>query len=226
MRKDKAILIFSDLEGTILRENDGYYSSEDMYAFLAQIDKLQQLTGAEVHLHLVSPIYRDDMQKIMDQIDREITKYNRLHREHDDIPDIESATYTPERHIIQTDFLEDRLVPLKKPINAKEYDTSSYGKSTYVKTWCDTYNSMNQLLMAIYCGNDFNDLAAMELVRRQKYGFVVCPANSKPSVKEKAIHSSDKTDLQGITDGIKAINEKISQRVAPIAEQEKMISKE
>lgn len=224
MKKDKTILLFSDLEGTILKENDGDYSAEDMYAFLVQIDKLQQLTGANVHLHLVSPFYKKDMEKIMDRIDREIVKYNRLHPDHDDIPDIESATYSPENHVTQKDFLEDRLVPLKKPISSNEIDTSAYGKSSYVRTWCDTYNSMGRLMMAIYCGNDFNDLDAMEWVRKQKSGFVVCPANSRPEAKAKAVHASEKTDLRGITEGIMKINEKIAQRVAPISENEKMIS--
>ena len=81
MNKNKKILLFSDLEGTILKEEYGDYNKEDMYEFLAQIDRLQQLTGASVNIHLVSPIYRKQMENIIEQIDRDIMRYNMLHQE-------------------------------------------------------------------------------------------------------------------------------------------------
>jgi len=61
----KKILMFFDLEGTILRESDGQYDNEAMYNFLAQISRLQELTDAEVNLHLVSPVYQKQMEEIM-----------------------------------------------------------------------------------------------------------------------------------------------------------------
>lgn len=36
----KTILIFSDLEGTILREEDGQYDENEMQEFIAQVDKM------------------------------------------------------------------------------------------------------------------------------------------------------------------------------------------
>ncbi len=45
MEKRKIILLFLDLEGTILREEDGLYDDEEMYHFLEQIDKLQKNTN-------------------------------------------------------------------------------------------------------------------------------------------------------------------------------------
>ena len=97
MRRDKKILLFSDLEGTILREEDGKYDDEAMYNFLVQIDRLQQLTEAEVNLHLVSPIYQKQMEEIIDRIERRIVRYNLLHPDHHRIPMIECGTYTPDR---------------------------------------------------------------------------------------------------------------------------------
>ena len=38
MEKQKTILLFSDLEGTILREGDSKIDLEAMYNFLSQID--------------------------------------------------------------------------------------------------------------------------------------------------------------------------------------------
>ena len=39
--KQKIIILYSDLEGTLLRESDGKYDDADMYDFLTQLDKLQ-----------------------------------------------------------------------------------------------------------------------------------------------------------------------------------------
>ena len=54
MNKKKIILLFSDLEGTLLRESDGKFEPEDMYSFLSELYKLQELKKAKIHLHLVT----------------------------------------------------------------------------------------------------------------------------------------------------------------------------
>lgn len=214
MRKDKKILLFSDLEGTILRESDGEYDKEAMYNFLAQIDRLQQLTGAEVHIHLVSPIYRKQMEEMMDKVDDDIVRYNILHRDHDRIPMIESGTFTPERGIYEPEFSGDRAMPLKMPIDSTQFDTSRYGKANYVQQWCKMYKDSESLLMAIYCGNGQNDLSAMQYIKQIK-GFIVCPSNSRKLAKQKADFVSEKTDLPGITEGIENINKEIEKRIFP-----------
>lgn len=61
MEDKKVILLFSDLEGTILNEKEGRYAEEDMYGFLEQIERMQSITGAEVHIHLVSPVFEKQM---------------------------------------------------------------------------------------------------------------------------------------------------------------------
>ena len=38
---EKIILLYSDLEGTILRESDSKYDDTDMYNFLKQLSRLQ-----------------------------------------------------------------------------------------------------------------------------------------------------------------------------------------
>lgn len=214
MRKDKKILLFSDLEGTILREIDGKYDKEAMYNFLAQIDRLQQLADAEVHIHLVSPVYRKQMEEIMDRIDDDIVRYNMLHPDHDRIPMIECGTFTPDRGMYEQEYLGDRVMPLKMPIDSTQFDTSRYGKANYVKTWCDMYNDREELFMTIYCGNGQNDLSAMDCVKAKK-GFIVCPSNSRTLAKQKADFVSNRTDLPGITEGIENINKKIAERVSP-----------
>lgn len=222
MNKQKIILLFSDLEGTILRELDGQYSDEDMNAFLSQIDELQKLTEAEVHLHLVSPVYIKQMEQIMRKIDGNIAKYNLTNKVKKYIPPIESAAAYPETEMLAEDFLGDRIVALKKPINEMDFDTAQHGKQHYVRLWCETYNESQrkELLMAIYCGNGRNDLTAMNYVNKQKQGFVVCPQNSRREAKAKAFHVSEKTDLLGITEGIEKINREIEKRIKPSPEQD------
>ena len=53
---EKIILLYSDLEGTILRESDSEYDDTDMYNFLKQLSRLQELMDAKVRMHIVSPI--------------------------------------------------------------------------------------------------------------------------------------------------------------------------
>ena len=69
MKKRKVILLFSDQEGTILKESDGNFDPETMYGFLSQLHKLQQLTGADVQMHLVSPVFQKQMQEAQKEIE-------------------------------------------------------------------------------------------------------------------------------------------------------------
>ena len=219
VKKDKKILLFSDLEGTILRESDGKYDKEDMYNFLEQIDRLQQLTGTKVNIHLVSPIYKEQMEEIIDMIDRDIVKYNIAHPDHDRIPRIECGTFSPDQRMCEEEYSGDRVMPLKMPIDSRQFDTSIFGKADHVRKWCDMYKEREELLMSIYCGNGRNDLSAMDFIKKNK-GFVVCPDNSRKIAKEQADFVSDKTDLSGIAEGIANINKEIDKRVSQQAKEE------
>lgn len=217
MDKEKIILLFSDLEGTILRESDGNYDDEMMYRFLSQIDRLQQLTDASVNIHLVSPVYKETMEKIIDRMDKNISSYNTLHKDGKRIPFIEGGTSTPEIQMSGDEFLGDKVVPLKMPIDSRNFDSSRYGKANYVRTWCSVYeeNKEKDLIMRIYCGNGQNDLSAMSYIKSKKGGFVVCPNNSRQLAKKQADFVSPKTDLGGITEGLKGINNEIEKRLVP-----------
>lgn len=214
MEKKKIVLLFLDLEGTILREEDGLYDDEEMYYFLEQIDKLQKNTNAQVKIHLVSPVYKDVMEKIMYKIDMNIHSYNRIHRGNAYIKEIEGAACYPEEEMQSEEFEGDRIVPLKRPINSQDFDTARYGKAHYVRNWYEAYdeNVYTDIGMCIYCGNGRNDIAAIDYVNSRKNGFAVCPNNSRTDAKKRAFFVSEKTDLLGITEGIGAINERIEKR--------------
>lgn len=78
---EKIILLYSDLEGTILRESDSKYDDTDMYNFLKQLSKLQELMDAKVRMHIVSPVSQNQMTDILEKLDKSFTSFNRLQKE-------------------------------------------------------------------------------------------------------------------------------------------------
>lgn len=214
MGKKKVILLFLDLEGTILREVDGEYDDQEMYCFLEQIDRLQKNTNAQVNMHIVSPVYQDVMEIIVDKIDRNIHSYNRIHFGKSDLKEIEGAACYPEEHMHSEEFEGDKIVWLKRPTNMNDFDTAKYGKARYVRNWYEAYEDSRsaETVMCIYCGNGRNDIAAINYVNAQTNGFAVCPKNSRTEAKKRAFFVSDKEDLPGITEGIGTINERIEKR--------------
>lgn len=214
MEKKKIILLFLDLEGTILREVDGEYDDEEMYCFLEQIDMLQKNTDSQVNMHLVSPVYKDVMESIIDRIDRNIHSYNSIHCGKSNIREIEGGACYPDETMHSEEYRGDRIVEMKKPTNMSDFDTARYGKARYVRNWCEAYEESRytETTMCIYCGNGRNDLAAIDYINGRKNGFAVCPNNSRKEAKKRAFFVSNKEDLAGITEGIFSINERIEKR--------------
>ena len=215
MEKEKIILLFSDLEGTIIKEEDGRYDDEEMYYFLEQISKLQKITDAKVGIHLVSPVYFHQMEEFIAQIDKNIINYNKININQKDIETIEGAAAYVEDNSIIRDINGNRIISLKKPVDTREFDTAKYGKANYVRNWCEIYKESRtkELVMCIYCGNGQNDLSAIDYINRQNNGFAVCPKNSSALAIKKAFFISEKEDLRGITEGIEAINKEIEKRM-------------
>ena len=71
-------IIFSDLEGTILRESDRSYSDEDMFNFLQNLNNLTEITDSLCELHLVSPVSGMSMNNYIDRIDKNIRSFNKI----------------------------------------------------------------------------------------------------------------------------------------------------
>ena len=223
---EKIILIYSDLEGTILREEDGKFDEGEMHEFLAQIDRLQQQTNARVQIHLVSPIDETFMNMILKEMDREIRRYNQHITDPHQIlvQGIESAAAYPMEDFSGMTFqganyigrIDKRIMQLEKPNDKKDANPAGFGKEKYVKGMTEYIkeNPYQEILMSIYCGNGMNDLLAMNYIRAQKSGIIICPKNSRQKVKEMAHHVSEEEDLPGITDGIKWVNEQIRKRQA------------
>lgn len=219
--EEKVILLFSDLEGTILGEENieskEKYKKETMQKFLAQIDRLQRLTGAEVHMHFVSPIYMEKMEEILEKIDDEIATYNKEHPDSKRLRMTECGGCLGRRKIDGSEDYGRKTIPLRMIMDSRNIDTSGNAKVNYVEGWHQIYKDRGRL-MSIYCGNGSNDIAAMKFVQRSE-GFTVCPANSPVAVKEIADFTSQRTELEGVVEGIENINKKIEERVAQKAEE-------
>lgn len=226
--KRKTILLYSDLEGTLLREKDGKYDEEELNEFLSQIDKLQQKTDAMVKIHLVSPIDETFMNDILFDLDKIVSNYNRTSKDpnHTYVSRVDSAAAYPMEDFIRLNpdrslymkRIDSRIMQLAKPMRngEDEANPAGYGKKNYVKQMTEYLQKKDneEVLMSIYCGNGRNDLAAMDYINSQKNGIVICPKNSRREVKEKALFVSDQEDLKGIIDGIKCINKQIEKRKA------------
>lgn len=223
--KNKVILMYSDLEGTLLREKDSEYGKEELNEFLSQIDKLQQQTGATVQFHLVSPVDESFMDKILKQLDKDIRDYNRTTTDsnHTTVNTVVAAAAYPMEDFTGVNTLgrayikriDHRIIQLKKPVSGRNMSNpAGFGKENYVRTLTEyTKNSsQKELLMSIYCGNGRNDLSASDYIRFQKNGFVICPKNSRRELKARASFVSEHEDLKGIIDGLEKINNEIEKR--------------
>lgn len=234
--KDKIILVFSDLEGTIIGESNGVYDEERMKLFLEELVNLQVVTGAEVKLHLVSPVYRRDMERILKQLDRSILRFNAKQHSKSKtdtnllLSTVQGAAAYPEETV--NDFFvsaferhssDHRIADLKMPIGKRDLALGASGKEDYVRDWCESARRRGNLLFSIYMGNGNNDLAAIRYLRSKPDTLVISPANSILEVKNNSYFSSDKEELEGITEGIVAIREEIEKRIAS-KKQEKMAS--
>lgn len=219
--KQKIIILYSDLEGTILRESDGKYDDADMYNFLSQLDKLQQLTDSTVQIHIVSPIDQKTMTELLNKLDSSISSYRKLQKGRK-LDFIAGAAAYPldDRELMSIGSnhfkIDSRVINLKKPIRADDKNPAGTGKLGYVSEWTTQMQNRDdkEIIMQIYCGNGRNDLFAMDFINKQKNGFIICPANTRREAKAKTQFVSNKTDLPGITEGISRINMEIEKRIS------------
>ena len=195
---NKAILMFCDLEGTLLNEKNGTLDARKLFRFFDQINKIQQTTKSTVYMHLLSPIPLDIMEKVLDKLDTYIAKYNREKRTF--IRDIQGATASYPAGISQEENTYDRIAPFPE----RAYDIAAQGKLEYVEKWI---RGINNLDFCIYAGNGRNDFRAIDYIRKNSRGYSICPDNSRKAVKKIATFTSESTDIEGIIDGLDRLNQ-------------------
>lgn len=204
---NKAILMFCDLEGTLLNEKNGTLDARKLFRFFDQINKIQQTTKSTVYLHLLSPIPLNIMNEVLDKLDTYIAKYNREKRTF--IRDIQGATASYPAGISQEENTYDRIAPFPERATKDAYDIAAQGKLEYVEKWI---RGINNLDFCIYAGNGRNDFRAIDYIRKNSRGYSIFPENSRKAVKKIATFTSESTDIEGIIDGLDRLNQYLIQK--------------
>lgn len=204
---NKAILMFCDLEGTLLNEKNGTLDARKLFKFFDQINKIQQTTKSTVYLHLLSPIPLNIMNEVLDKLDTYIAKYNREKRTF--IRDIQGATASYPAGISQEENTYDRIAPFPERATKDAYDIAAQGKLEYVEKWI---RGISNLDFCIYAGNGRNDFKAIDYIRKNSRGYSICPDNSRKTVKKIATFTSESTDIEGIIDGLDRLNQYLIQK--------------
>ena len=76
MEKSRIIMLFLDLEGTIIEEEQEQLKEQDFNNLLASLNELQKLRNASISMHIVSPVHTKFMEEILDRLDTLIVRYN------------------------------------------------------------------------------------------------------------------------------------------------------
>lgn len=228
---EKIILLYSDLEGTILNESSRTFEDIEMYFFLKQLSRLQELMNAKVRMHIVSPISQNKMTEILRNLDTSFFNFNKLQKEPiKKLKLIEGAAASakdefmsgPQKDATFNRFvkrMDERIVDLKRPSNLNDDNPAGYGKLHYVRSWTAMAQEQYDVKMIIYCGNGRNDLASMDYVNAKKGGFVICPKNSRKEAKAKTKFVGKKTDLPGITEELAELNMLLERKLRPDKEE-------
>lgn len=207
MNNNKVILMFCDLEGTLLNEKNGTLDARKLFKFFDQINKIQQTTRSTVYMHLLSPIPLNIMEKVLDKLDTYIARYNM--EKGTFIRDIQGATASYPAGISQQENTYDRIAPFPEKATSNDYDIGAEGKLEYVRKWI---RGINNLDFCIYAGNGRNDFKAIDYIRKNSKGYSICPENSRRTVKSIVNFTSTNTDIEGVIDGLTNLNNLLIQK--------------
>lgn len=197
------IVIFTDLEGTILREIDGKYDETEMFQFLRQINRLEKLEDATAQIHILSPMTVDQMKYILDELDEAFAKYNKTSGNY--------VSYIKSAIAIQDNYTDWRNIP-NRMLLVKYKNLNQYGeeKLSYVESYMKAHEG-DDIKKIIYMGNGANDVMAMQKVKSNN-GIVICPYNSTDEVKKIATYKSNEEDLRGLVDGFSKLCQEVEKQ--------------
>lgn len=197
------IVIFTDLEGTILREIDGKYDETVMFQFLRQINRLEKLEDATAQIHILSPMMVDQMKYILDELDEAFAKYNKTSGNY--------VSYIKSAIAIQDNYTGWRNIPNRMLlVNYKNLNQYGEEKLSYVESYMKAHKD-DDIKKMIYMGNGANDVMAMQKIKSNN-GIVICPYNSTDEVKKIATYKSNEEDLRGLVDGFSKLCQEVEKQ--------------
>ena len=197
------IIIFTDLEGTILRDIDGEYDEKEMFQLLQQINRLEKLEGATAQIHILSPMTVDQMKYILGEFDETFNKYNKTSGNY--------VSYVKSAIAFQDNYTDWRNIS-NRILLVKHRNINQYGeeKLSYVESYMKSHEG-DDIKKIIYMGNGANDVMAMQKIKSNN-GIVICPYNSTDEVKKIANYKSNEEDLRGLVDGFSKLCQEVEKQ--------------
>lgn len=190
MNKKDVTIIFSDLEGTILREKDQDFSPEQFQLLINKIHKFLSITNTQLSFVILSPIEAKYMIPIVERIQNEFDNFNMkngtrysidfaaCYKESDDIRDLP-------KYILP---MLDGIAGKKRVVN---YYVEEAGRRTNIRN-------------TIYMGNGRNDIDSVEYLRAKyrENAYTICPRNSRTKLRTNPRNFiGEETDLKGLISG-------------------------
>lgn len=206
---NKDIILFSDLEGTLVKEN-GEFDEENFYKFGQELQNLADATKSNVNIVIVSPMGPTYMTKLLDQMDKSLSLLER--RNLAKINTVKIIAAVADFEDIPMDFNTriDRRIDELRGVRTRSGSFGADAKLNYISGYIKTQEEHSRENLAnkafyIYAGNGDNDVAAISFVNKLKNGLTITPANTVPKVEKIAQIKSNLSGVSGITDCIRQI---------------------
>ena len=188
-KKDISV-VFSDLEGTLLREEDGDFDPQQFQSLIGKIHTFLSQTSTELKFVIVSPIESKYMVPLLDKLDDEFHAFN---KEHNTRYKIDVAACYKESDTM--DNLPNNILPILD---------DRAGKKRVVDYLTDSLGYRFNIMNTIYMGNGRNDVDSIDFLRSKykDHAFTICPQNSRNKLKANPKnYIGEETDLSGLNNG-------------------------
>lgn len=205
--KSKEIVFFSDLEGTLLRE-DGQFDEENFYKFGQELQKLADETKADISIVIVSPVGPTYLTQIMKKMDKSLYLIETRNSNKENNVEIKAAAGDFRDMSFDINERIDRRIDELSGVRSIGGALGNDAKLNYVSKYIQTkeeHASMESKPFYIYAGNGENDIGSMKFVNKLKNGLTITPVDATPNAKKAAKIKSNLSGIVGIADCIKQI---------------------
>ena len=207
MSNPDSTIIFSDLEGTLLNEENGTFDPQKFQTLLNKIHQFVTKTSTLLHFAIVSPVEVKFLKPILEELEDEFHKFNKLNNTNYRINI--AACYDDRSH--DMDRLPNNILPM-----LKIEDGNEVGKKRIVDYLTDSLGYRFNIKYAVYMGNGRNDIASMKFLRNmyRDNAFIVCPENSRTEIKNNSTYYAGKgEDLDGLISGFDKVLSVLNKRL-------------
>ncbi len=209
MINDNTIILYSDLEGTLLNEDTRDFDSEHIWSFLKELQNIQENTEKSISINIVSPTYPSSMENYIKKLDNYISEFNRKNTSSRRLDYVNAGiSYYSDEFDKQS--RDRRVIPLFEYNRFSKSNQTLNMKKNFIVENIIRFNNLKDI-QYMYLGNGTNDLEAMKFINSQG-GITCCPNNSKTTVKQIATYQGTSTDIKGIAEALKSYNIELEKR--------------